>query len=232
MSTEPNPRSFENLQHNALYTLQSREDKNIRLTIGTYNGRTTLNVFTGQGGRPWNTRLSRPVVMRICRLLELLKSNGEPIRYSITLTDWDRDTKKHVKTADLGFGIDDSRAFVIDVAPVGQKKFVLAARDPFGVDFTNTPLTERDNTNAQIDEFIDVIKNIAPIREALTSFKLPQQNGGGFNRGGGGGNYNRGGGQGGGNYNRSNGGGNSGGGSSGGNRGFSQEEDDVEDYVV
>lgn len=209
----PAPYSFENLTHSGMLKIQSKDDKNVMFDLGVFGGSTSINVFTGAGGKPWRLPISRKVIDTIIVLLEKMRDEPRTRREPIFLNRFEEaDGRKGWKQYGcIGLGIDESLNFYIDVsANELPSRFMFPFRRDAKFDLSQTAMTDRDYIKADINHIIDVLKDTA-IAERLTSFK--RQNTGGGN---GGGNWNKGGGNnnwknnngGGNNYNRNNGGGN------------------------
>jgi hypothetical protein len=206
------PTSFENLTQSGLLRVNSKDDKNVSMSIDTYQGNTSIVVFTGAGGKPWKTSLPLRVRLVMIALLRRLQADPTTRREAITLQTFDDGStggKKGFKAVgQLGFGIDESMMFYIDIAANDlQGRHMFPFKPDAKFDFVNTSLTERDMIGATIEYFITTLNTIVPIAERISSFKRAP--GGGGNRG----NFGGGGGQ------RGGGGGGYGGGQQGGGGG-------------
>jgi hypothetical protein len=231
MTTSPSPYSFENLVHNGILKIQSKDDKNVLFDLGVFGGTTSITVFTGPGGKPWKLPLPRKVIDAFIVLLTKMRDNPTTKREAVFLNRFEEtDGRKGFKQYGcLGFGIDESLNFYIDISAnelPGRYMFPVK-RDP-RFDMSHTAMTDRDYLIADINSIIHAFENTA-YAERMTTYK--RQNNG--NNGGGNNNWNKGGNNnwknnngGGSNYNRNGGGNNNyqqGGTFGGGNHGGSVE---------
>lgn len=205
MSGAPNPQyAFENLTQSGLLRANSKDDKNVSLSIDTFGGNTSFVVFTGAGGKPWKVNLPRKTISNVVILLRKMKADIRPCREPIMLNQFDTETKRFKQVGQIGIGIDDNLQFQIDVVHNelnGRHTFPIRPDGKF--DFSNTSLSEKEGLEAILDWLINILSVETLIAERLSSFKRAPGgmggNRGGFG-GGGGGNRNYGGGQGGGGY--------------------------------
>lgn len=211
MNTPPEDRyGFSNLTQSGLMKIVSKDDKAISLSINSFGGSTSFSIFTGAGGKPWSITLKRRAINTFSILLDQMIADPKTCRQQIMVNSWDMEAKRSKQVGHLAFGIDDQLMFYIEIAHEGLNgnRYVFPIKPEFSMDFSNTTLSEKDILKSAIMTLREVLMDIAPIAERITSFKRPAGNfgGGQGNKGGG---YNNGGNRGGGNYG---GGGNSGGG--------------------
>lgn len=208
MSNAPDDRyGFGNLTQSGLMKIASKDDKNVSLSINAFNGTTNFSIFTG-GGKPWSLGLKRRAINTIAILFDQMIADPKPCRHQIMISSWDMEAKRSKQVGHVAFGIDENLVFFIDLAHEGLNgnRYIFPVKPDFSTDFSNTPLTEKDILKSAIMTVREVLMDIAPIAERLTSFKRPAGGFGGGNKGGG---YNNNGGNrsGGGNYGGGNGGG-------------------------
>jgi len=191
MSNGPSQYGFENLTQSGLLKTNSKDDKNVTLSIDTFGGNTGMSVWTGSGGRPWKINLPRKTIANIVILLRKMRADPRPQREPIMINMWDAEAKRMKQIGQIGIGIDEGLVFQIDIAhndlSGGRHTFPLKPDGRF--DFSNTTLTEKESVEGVLDWLINALSIESLVAERLTSFKRPA----GGNRGGGGGNYNRGG---------------------------------------
>lgn len=209
MADAPANNSFENLTQSGIFRINSKDDKNVSLSLDVYMGNTSLVVFTGAGGRPWKLGIPAKVRCNIVVLLKKMQAEPRPLREALFINEFvEENGKRQFKQkGSIGFGIDENLTAFIDVAAndlQGRHMFPIKPDGRF--DFSNTSMSEKDTLVAMLQWLIDSFSDTAMFAERLSSFK--RTGGGGGNRnfgGGGGGNRgNYGGGGGGGNYNQNN----------------------------
>jgi hypothetical protein len=233
MSDQPNRNAFENLTHSALLRINSKDDRELGLTLDVFNGATSFGIWPKGQSKPWKLGLKRQSIENIVILLKKMCSNPVPGREGIQLSKWEEaDGRKGMKQyGAIGFGIDENLQFFIDIAandlPGNRQMFPL--RRDATMDFSGTTLSEKELLIGSIMYIVHALEATI-IAERLTSFKKTfGANSGGGNRSGGG---SFGGNKGGGNSwgGNSNGGGNKSQGGGGGT--FSSPNDDDNDLMI
>lgn len=190
--------TFENLTQSGLMKINSKDDKNVSLSVDCFGGMTSFAVWTGAGGKPWKLNLPRKTINNILTLLKKMRRDPVPGRQPIMINAYDQEIKKWKNVGQIAFAIDEGLNFQIEVAHNdlnGRHTFPVKQDGRF--DFSNTFLSEKEGLSSLISWLIEVFSHDTVIAERLTSFKRNPQGGG--NRGG----YN----QGGNNYNNNNNGG-------------------------
>lgn len=234
--------SFENLTHNDLFTLYSKDNKDVKMSLGTFMGGTGFSVWTGAGGRPINLRFQSKSWFSIIALLKKMRSELHAQRQPIMLNKFEQGQDGRWSSKQIGyvaFIIDDNASLFIEVSSDELNgKFLFPVKGDSKVDFSQTNMSERDLLAALFDWMIATFEVERMFAERLSSFKKQFDKQGGGQRKGGGGNWSGGGGQrsgSGGGYNQNNnqqggggtfsGGGNQGGGQGGTSGGVNIESD-------
>lgn len=187
-------RNFGDLVQSGMFSKRSKDDKNVSLSVGCYGGMTSLTVFTGAGGKPWSTTIPRDTIPAFVLILRKLKENPSAgSRKPVFIQKYQENENgrggKYVQAGCLGFGIDETMNFYIDISAndlTGRHIFVIKPNPKY--DFSNTELTEKDMLFASIDAFIHLLVNSTDSGERLTAFKKTptgnSQSGGNRNFGG------------------------------------------------
>ena len=191
MSTTPENRfGYDNLTQSGILKFNSKDDKAISLSIGTFGGFTSFAVFVG--GKPWKTNIPRISLYAMIAVLNKMMLEPHPRREAISMFEWEEENgKRRLKECGaIGYGITDNLELYIDVAAnnlEGRHMFPIKQNARFG--FANTCLTEKDILQANIQFLINNLQYVTETAERMTAFKRPPQSGG-YNKSGGGGSWN------------------------------------------
>ncbi len=179
---------FEELNHSDILSVKSKDDKNVTLTIGVYRGNTSINVFTGAGGRPWKHPLPRKSIPFFVNLLRKMRDDPKPRREPVFLNkyeDGENGRGRMKQCGCIGFGISDDLKVYIDVSSDdlnGRHLFPIRPDSRF--DFSNTVLSEKDLVVSTIDSLIELLSSTTETAERLSAFKgAPGGNFGGGSKG-------------------------------------------------
>lgn len=214
-----NRNSFENLTHSGIMRVNSKDDRNISLSLNAFGGSTNFSVFAGGGGKPWSVTLKRRSIANIIILLRNMQNNVQPCREMIMIKQYDPEAKRSKEIGSIAFGIDENLTFQIEVAGDGLNgRHIFPIRNDLGLDFSNTSMSEKDIVKGAIETLIDALSLSSVVAERLTSQKRQFSGGGG---GGNRGNFGGGNRSGGGGYNNNGGGNRQGNSTFGGSEGVS-----------
>ena len=186
------PNGFENLTQSGIFRINSKDDKNVSLSLDVYMGNTSLVVFTGSGGKPWKQGLPSKVLANLVILLKKMQNEPRPCREPVFLNEFvEENGKRQFKQKGcIGFGIDENLVPFIDVSAndlVGRHLFPLKPDARF--DFSNTSMSEKDSLVGLLEYLIQCFSYTTTIAERISSFKrAPNQGGNKGGYGGGGGN--------------------------------------------
>lgn len=208
--TSPNY-TYENLTQSGLFRINSKDDRNVSLSLDAFGGSTSFCVFTGAGGRPWKYSLNGKAKALIIVMLEKMAAAPSPQRQPVMLNKFEENDgkKRFVEYGQIGFGIDENLMLFIDVAANDlQGRHLFQIKPDPKANFTNTTMSEKDILVGLINWLIGELRITSTLAERMTSFKRAPGGGFGGNRGASAGGGNRGG--------SSYSGGNAGGGSGGG----------------
>lgn len=186
--------SFEMLTQSGIFRINSKDDKNVSLSLDVYMGNTSLVVFTGAGGKPWKLGLPAKVRANIVILLKKMQAEPRPCREPMFINEFvEEDGKKKFKQKGcVGFGIDEALIPFIDVAANdlnGRHMFPLKQDARF--DFSNTTMSEKDSLVGLLEFLINCFSETTIIAERISSFKRTGGAGGGGNKGSYGGSGNK-----------------------------------------
>lgn len=209
---DPAPNGFENLTQSGIIRVNSKDDKNVSLSLDVYMGNTSLVVFTGAGGKPWKLGLPPKVQANIVIMLKKMQAEPRPCREPIFINEFvEEGGKKQFKQKGcIGIGIDENLGLFIDVAANdlnGRHLFPFKGDGRF--DFSNTSMSEKDTLVGMLEFLINSFSTTVILAERISSFKRTGGNSGGGSKG---------------NYGGGNRGSNNYGGGSGGNYGGNSQQ--------
>lgn len=194
MSDTSSNYDFSNLTQSGILRFYSKEDRNISMSFGSFNGSSSFTIFTGSGGKNWKRSIP-PIARRaLVSLLRVMSKKGSNQRQVVKFTEYDAEAKKVRDVGHIAFIVDDGMNILIEVGGEGlPQKFTFPVKPNARLDFSETDLTERDMFESIFAFLIDTFTISTAVAERLSSFKRPAGGSYGNNNRGGGGNsnYNR-----------------------------------------
>lgn len=148
-------------------------DKKISMTLGVFQGHGGISVFMQDNPKPlFRTTLSnRRDTGIIVQLLQKLLTAGPDTKYTISVTEWDREAKKAVSTGSLILGRDDKNIPYIGVSGAGMPqsyKFPFYGSLRFDTS-TEDAFSPEDQTRAAITAMQDFLRFDLHQAQLLTS---------------------------------------------------------------
>lgn len=181
---DPAPNSFESLTQSGIVKVNSKDDKNVSLSLDVYMGNTSLVVFTGAGGKPWKLGLPSKVQANIVVLLKKMQAEPRPCREPIFINEFvEENGKKQFKQKGcIGIGIDENLTLFIDVAANDLKgRHLFPFKGDGRFDFSNTSMSEKDTLVGMLEFLISSFSTTVIMAERISSFK--RTGGAGGNKG-------------------------------------------------
>ncbi len=182
-----NANSYENLTHSGLFSIPSKEDRNVNLQLGVYMGNTSLSIFQGPGAKPWKVGLPNKVMSQIITLLRKMRAEPRVCREPIFIQKWvdDNEKKGFVQEGSLALGIGEDMLPFVEIShnDLKQKYLFVVKPDP-RYDFSNTSLSEKDTLQGLIDFLIEAFSINRVTAERMSSFKKTNMGQQGGNKGG------------------------------------------------
>lgn len=179
--------SFENLTMSGIFSIPSKEDRQVSLQLGVYMGNTSLTVFQGAGAKPWKIGLPNKVISQVLVLLRKMRQEPRVRREPVFLQKWvDENGKKgYVQEGCVAFGIGEDMLPFVEISHNDLKgKHVFVVKQDPRYDFSNTDLAEKDVLQGLIDYLIEALSINRVTAERLSSFKKTNMGQQGGNKGG------------------------------------------------